>query len=183
MAGFRPMRFAQMRRDPAESTLNRSCPARVAVARRSLRELIGAAMVEPDPTPTEPPLVDSVLRAVEAAQQLVLDRIDLVRFDLQQFAQRTMRGVMLVALGVFLLACAWLTLMAATAAWLRGFLPLPTSLAVVAAFTAGLAVTAIGVGIRYARGERGAAIITAEVDASMPYDADRSRVMHGAARP
>ena len=108
-------------------------------------------MLDTQPPPSEPPLVDSVVRALEAGQRLVLDRVDLLRFDLRQLASRALSGALLVAVGAFLLAGAWVTWMGAVVVWLQQYLSLGASLAAVAAATAGFGAGAIAIGIRRGR--------------------------------
>ncbi len=55
------------------------------------------AMLDTHPSPSEPSLVDSVVRVLEAGQRLVLDRVDLLRFDLSQLASRALGGAVLIA--------------------------------------------------------------------------------------
>ena len=56
-------------------------------------------MIDTQPSPSEPELVDSVVRALEAGQRVVLDRVVLLRFDLRQLASRTLTGALLRAAG------------------------------------------------------------------------------------
>ena len=98
--------------------------------------------------------MDAVVRVVDAGQRLVLARLDLVRADVNDLARRSARSGVLVAAGGFLLAAAWCALMAAAAAWLRAYLPLPVSLVVVAVVTAAIGVAAILVGVSSARPDR-----------------------------
>ena len=92
-------------------------------------------------------MIDAVGRIVDAGQRLVLARLDLLRLDLNDLANRSLRSAVLVAVGAFLLAAAWCALMGAAAAWLRRYLPLPLSLAVVAMVTAGVGTAAILFGL------------------------------------
>lgn len=117
--------------------------------------MLRLAMPDTHPPPSEPSLVDSVVRVVEAGQHLVLDRVDLLRFDLSELARRTLGGTALIGVGAFLLAGAWCTFMGAVVVWLQQYLPLSASLAAVAAATAGLGTGTIAIGIR--RGQIGQA--------------------------
>jgi Putative Actinobacterial Holin-X, holin superfamily III len=112
-------------------------------------------MPDTPPPLSEPSLVDSVIRVLEAGQRLVLDRVDLLRFDLSEFASRTLGGALLIGVGAFLLAGAWFTLMGAVVVWLHEYLSLFASLAAVAAATAGFGAGAIAIGMR--RGQIGQA--------------------------
>ena len=105
-------------------------------------------MLDTHPPLSEPSLVDSVIRVLEAGQRLVLDRVDLVRFDLSQLAARTLGGAVLIGIGAFLLAGAWFISMGAVVVWLQQYLSLSASLAAVAAATAGVGAGAIANGIR-----------------------------------
>lgn len=111
-------------------------------------------MLEPHPPPSESSVIDAVVRIVDAGQRLVLARLDLLRLDVNDLANRSLRSAVLVAVGAFLLAAAWCALMGAAAAWLRGYLPLPLSLAVVAMVTAGVGMAAILVGVAPHRRDR-----------------------------
>ena len=105
-------------------------------------------MLDTHPPLSEPSLVDSVIRVLEAGQRLVLDRVDLLRFDLSQLAARTLGGAVLIGVGAFLLAGAWFMSMGAVVVWLQQYLSLSASLAAVAAATAGVGAGAIAIGIR-----------------------------------
>ncbi len=113
----------------------------------------GTRMLEPHPLRPEPSVIDAVVRVVDAGQRLVLARLDLLRSDLGEFANRSLRSAMFVAVGAFLLAAAWCALMGAATAWLQRYLPLPASLVVVALLTAGMGMAAILVGVT--SGQRG----------------------------
>lgn len=109
-------------------------------------------MLEPYPPRPEPSVIDAVVRVVDAGQRLVLARVDLLRADFNELASRSLRSAALVGLGAFMLAAAWCALMAAAAAWLRNYLPLPMSLLVVALATAAVGAAAILVGVLSGRG-------------------------------
>lgn len=114
-------------------------------------------MADTDTAPTsaanEPSLVDAVVHVFEVGQRLVLDRVDLARFDLSRLAGRTLRGAALIVTGAVLLAGAWFTAMGGVTIWLQQYLSLVASLVLVAGLSAGLGVGAIAIGIRRARGE------------------------------
>lgn len=105
-------------------------------------------MPDDSPTPTGPPLGDSVARALEAGQRLVHDRVDLLRFDLRQLARRTLSSALLIAAGGFLVAVAWVALMGAAVLWLQAYLSPAASLAAMAAATAGLGAAAMAIGVQ-----------------------------------
>ena len=108
-----------------------------------------AAAVEAEPTG----IIDALLRVLESGQRIVLDRFDLARFDLTQLAAHTLRGIVLIAIGMVLLAGAWFALMGGVLIWLRSglALSLPVSLGIIAGFNAVLGAAAIGVGVQRAR--------------------------------
>ncbi len=99
----------------------------------------------------EPSLLDSVIRIFEAGQRVILDRLDLARFDLGEVATRALRGAALVAVGAVLLCGAWFTLIGGAVVWLQAYVSLPASLALVAAGSAALGAVAIAAGIRRAQ--------------------------------
>jgi Putative Actinobacterial Holin-X, holin superfamily III len=115
------------------------------------------AMVDGDTAsasaPSEPTLADAVIHVFEAGQRMVLDRIDLARFDLNHLAGRTLRSAVLACAGSVLLAGAWFTAMGGAVVWLQSYLSLAGSLAAAALLSAGVGASAVAVGIRHARGE------------------------------
>jgi hypothetical protein len=115
-------------------------------------------MLESHPTRSEPSLVDSLIRAFEAGQRVVLDRLDLAYFDLAQIATRTLRGAVLIAIGSLLLVGAWFALTGALVLWLHQYLTLPASIGVVAGGSAALGAVAVAVGVRRAYGGAAAGI-------------------------
>ena len=135
-------------------------------------------MLDDPPSPSEPPLVDSVARALEAGQRLVHDRVDLLRFDLRQLAIRTLSGALLLGAGGFLVAVAWVAWMGAAVVWLQPYLSLGASLAAVAAATAGLGVGAIAIGVR-----RGPIGKLGDVGTSVRAPSPETRGTNGALRP
>ena len=100
---------------------------------------------------SEPSIVDSLIRAFEAGQRVILDRLDLAYFDLSQLAARTLRGAALIAIGAVLLSGSWFAVMGAVVVSLQAYLSLPLSILVVAVVSAGLGVTALAVGASRAR--------------------------------
>jgi hypothetical protein len=109
-------------------------------------------MLESHPTRSEPSLVDSLIRAFEAGQRVVLDRLDLAYFDLAQIATRTLRGAVLITIGSLLLVGAWFALMGGLVLWLQQYLTLPASIGLVAGGSGLLGAAAIAVGVRRAYG-------------------------------
>lgn len=104
--------------------------------------------VETKPAPSEPSVGDALIHLFESGQRLVLDRIDLARFDLRELAGRTVRDAALAVTGGVLLAGAWFLAMASAVVWLRQYLPLALSLAMVAGASAVLGAGAIALALR-----------------------------------
>jgi hypothetical protein len=71
--------------------------------------MLRLAMPDTQPSASEPSLVGSLVRVVEAGEHVVLDRVDLLRFDLSELASRTVGGAVLIGVGAFLLTGAWFT--------------------------------------------------------------------------
>lgn len=101
----------------------------------------------------DPSLADAVVRVLESGQRIVLDRVDLARFDLAQLAARVLRGAVLIGVGAVLLAGAWFAAMAGVVVWLYQSmsLTLASSLALVGALSGLAGTAAIVVGVRRAR--------------------------------
>ena len=116
--------------------------------------------VDPRPGAPEPSLSDSLIRVLEVGQSVLLDRIDLARFDVGQAARRLLSGVALLAIGAMLLTGGWFMLMGGAVSWLQPRLSLPVSLVLAAALTAGLGAGALAVGIRRMREEESAGTAT-----------------------
>jgi membrane-bound ClpP family serine protease len=74
-------------------------------------------------------LVEAGVRIFESAQQLVLDRIDLLRYELRADLRSTVLGVATMAAGGVLTLLGWVVLMAAFVA--SGWLPPAVALAIV----------------------------------------------------
>ena len=66
-------------------------------------------------------LVEAGVRIFESAQQLVLDRIDLLRFELRADLRSTLLGIAALVIGGVLTVVGWVVLMAAFVA--TGWLP------------------------------------------------------------
>jgi hypothetical protein len=109
-------------------------------------------MIETVTTPPErePSLVESVVRVIEAGQRLLLDRLDLARFDLGHLISRTMRGVVFIAAGAVLLTGACFALMGGSVMWLHQGLAfsLAASCLIVAAVAGAVGAGVVGLGIR-----------------------------------
>jgi hypothetical protein len=103
-------------------------------------------MAEPgQPTTADLSVADAAMQVIDAAERVVVDRIDLMRFDLRQRADRAAREAALLAVGAALIVLAAVALLAAGVVWLAQFVSLQASLASVAALTAvlgGIAVAA-----------------------------------------
>jgi hypothetical protein len=102
---------------------------------------------------SEPSLVDAVIHVFEAGQRVVLDRLDLARFDVDRFAAQVLRGAALIAVGSVLLSGAWFALMAGVVVWLQPSLSLAASLTATAAITTIAGSITIALGIQRARGD------------------------------
>jgi hypothetical protein len=74
-------------------------------------------------------LVEAGVRIFESAQQLVLDRIDLLRYELRADLRSTLLGVASLVGGGILLLLGWVALMAAFVG--AGWLPPALALAIV----------------------------------------------------
>jgi len=74
-------------------------------------------------------LVEAGVRIFESAQQLVLDRIDLLRYELRSDLRSTLLGVAALAGGGVLTLLGWVVLMAAFVA--TGWLPPAVALGVI----------------------------------------------------
>lgn len=73
----------------------------------------------------------AVARAVESGQRMLLDRLELVRLELQETLRSTIKATMLAAIGGVVLALGWVVLMAALVILLNRWLPLSACLAIV----------------------------------------------------
>jgi hypothetical protein len=116
------------------------------------------ATLDSHPTRPDPSLLDSLIRAFEAGQRVVLDRLDLAYFDLAQIATRTVRGVVLIVIGSLLVVGAWFAVMGGLVLWLQQYVALPVSIALVAVGSAVVGGTAIALGVRRASGSAAAGI-------------------------
>jgi hypothetical protein len=106
------------------------------------------------PSPSaEPSLVDSLVRVVEAGQRIVLDRIDLARFDVSHAATRLLSAAALLGVGTMLMTGAWFLLMGGAVAWLQPQLSLPLSFVVAAVLTVAVGGAALAVGASRMREE------------------------------
>jgi hypothetical protein len=101
----------------------------------------------------EPSLVDSLVRVVEAGQRIVLDRIDLARFDVSRAARRLLSAAALLGMGTMLVTGGWFLLMGGAVCWLQPQLSLPLSFVVVAALTIVVGSAALAVGTSRMREE------------------------------
>lgn len=105
-------------------------------------------MRDPELHHPEPSLADSLVRIFEAGQRVILDRLDLVYFDLSQLAVRTLHGAALIVIGSVLLTGAWFTLIAGVVVWLQQYMTLTASLIIVAGVNAALGAVAVSIGLR-----------------------------------
>lgn len=97
-----------------------------------------------------PRIADTAVRVIEAGQRVLLDRLDLARFDLGRLMALGGRALAAAALATGLLAGAWFALLAAAALLLHGALQwsLPACLALVAAVAAGAGIATVGLTLR-----------------------------------
>ncbi len=93
-------------------------------------------------------MVDSLRKVFEAGQHLVLDRLDLMRWDVTAGAGRTVRGGVMVAAGGLLLAGAGFMVLAAIAALLARVMPASAAIMLVAGATALVALAVMTIGVR-----------------------------------
>jgi hypothetical protein len=101
----------------------------------------------PAGTRTEPGISDSIIRLFEAGQRVVLDRVDLARFDLAQLAATSLRAAAFVGVGAVVLSGAWFAVLAAAVIWAAPYVSLPAALAGagLASLVAGALLIAAGV--------------------------------------
>jgi len=81
---------------------------------------------------TEPSAVGAAERAVEAAQRIVVERLELLRLELVDAAARIVERMGLMLLAGFVIALGWCGLAVALVMVLSERLPLATSVALVA---------------------------------------------------
>lgn len=85
-------------------------------------------------TPQEPSAITAAERAVEAAQRIVIDRIELIRLEVQDaLASLVLRTGLLVAAGLVMLL-GWTALAIAAALWLAESMPRTAAVAAVGTF-------------------------------------------------
>ncbi len=102
-------------------------------------------------TAHERSVVDTLHRVFEAGQHLMLDRLELMRLDLTQSANRTVRGVLLMGAGGLLLAGAFAMLLAMIVTLLDRVMPLPAAIMVVSGIVAALGSAAVLIGMQRTR--------------------------------
>ena len=95
-------------------------------------------------------MTDSFIRLFEAGQSVVLDRVDLARFDFAQIAIRTLRAAALVAVGAVWLAGAWFALLAGAVVWSLDYVSLPIALAGAAVLSVTAGAIAVYAGVQRA---------------------------------
>lgn len=98
--------------------------------------------------PSEPSLVTSLGRIVEAGQRIVVNRIDLARFDILDVVSRTLRGGAMVMIGSVVLLVGWLELSLAAILLGADYMSLPASAAAVGLLNAaaGAVLVTLGTG-------------------------------------
>jgi hypothetical protein len=96
---------------------------------------------------SEPSVIHSLGRVIEAGQRTVVNRIDLARLDLAATVSQFMRGGVMIVLGGVIAAVGWVALSAAAIAFLeQRYLTLPASAALVGVVNAALGVALIALG-------------------------------------
>jgi hypothetical protein len=141
-------------------------------------------MAEPNAAPAEPSLVTSIIHVVEAGHRVVLDRLDLVRYDLAETGTRTLRGAALIGVGAVLLAGSWFALMAGAVIWLQTFMSLAISTAIVGGASAlvGAIALALGIGLARRAVEQLGSEIGSDLGAARPAATTEIVATEGAAR-
>jgi hypothetical protein len=79
----------------------------------------------------EPSIVEAIGRVVDAGQRVLVNRFDLVRLDVTEVATRTLHSAVVLVLGALVLGVAWVSFSAALVVWLRAYVTLAGSLALV----------------------------------------------------
>lgn len=98
-------------------------------------------------TPSEPSAISAVERAVEAAQRIAVERLELMRLEIEEgFGRMLLRAGLLLAAGLVTIF-GWTGLAAALVVMLAERMPLATSLALVAGshVLAGLVLGAVAI--------------------------------------
>lgn len=96
--------------------------------------------------PSEPSLVTSLGRIVEAGQRIVVNRIDLARFDILDVVSRALRGGAMVMMGSVVLLVGWLALSLAAILLGANYMSLAGSAAAVGLFNAAAGAVLVTVG-------------------------------------
>lgn len=102
-------------------------------------------------TPDEGSVVGTLPRVVEAGQHLVLDRLELMQFDMTQAASRALLASLLTAAGFLLLLEALGIGAAAVVTLLGRVMPLPAAIMLVGGVGSGLGAIAVMIGMRRTR--------------------------------
>ena len=101
------------------------------------------------PAPREEPSPGgAVERAVDAAQRIVVERVELLRLEAQQALIRLLQDAGLLALGGLLAFISWCALMGWVVVLLRDRVSLPAGLASMGLLNAALATILVGVAVR-----------------------------------
>lgn len=101
--------------------------------------------------PTPGSVVMTTGRVLELGQQLVLDRLELMRWDLTDLVGRAMRGMVLVATGGVLLIGALLMLLAALVALIDRTMALPVAVLLVGLVTGACGSVTLAIATRRAQ--------------------------------
>jgi hypothetical protein len=99
----------------------------------------------------EPSISDAFIRLFEAGQRVVLDRLDLARYDLALLAKQTLSAAALVAVGAVCLTGAWFAVLAAAVVWALNYMTLPAALALAGLASLAAGALLIAAGLRHAR--------------------------------
>jgi len=100
------------------------------------------------PSAHERSVVDTLQRVFDAGQQLLLDRLELMRFDVTETTSRTIRGVFLIAAGIMLLAGAAAMSLAVVVTLLARVMSQPAAIMVVGGVVAALGAVALIIGMQ-----------------------------------
>lgn len=110
-------------------------------------------MVHLDEPHSEPSLVGSLGRVIEAGQRIVVNRIDLVRVDVLDIIARTVRGSAMVVIGGVILLVGWVALSCAAILVGEMFVSLPASAAIVGLANAALGAAFVTLGVERTAGK------------------------------
>jgi uncharacterized membrane protein YqjE len=90
-------------------------------------------------------------RVLEASQKVILNRLDLLKIEVQEDLAKSVRGVTFIGAGLVLAVGGWFFFMVLVVHWLDGFLPHAASLAIVGGLQALLGVILCAYGVQALR--------------------------------